>query len=263
MDNFSAHTAAIEIALPPTNVRIKFLPKNSTSAYQPLNQGIIANFKAYYRRAWLRYCINAYTQHQNPVKTVTLYNTLKWTSTVWQTLVTPQTIRNCWAKSTILNQDGQEGDPQPPVDLIDLLRSAQEVGQVVEDARDLETFMAPEGEDDEPDEQEVVLQDMIDHYTSKVGEDEPDDDEPDDDEPDDDEPDDDEPIPPPSLNAAHQALATLQAYFESRESSTVDDMKHIHALEQQLAHEAIQTRKQTSIQAYFTVKLAAKDAKGV
>jgi hypothetical protein len=119
--------------------------------------------------------------------------------------------------------------------------------------------MAPEGEDDEPDEQEVVLQDIIDHYTSKVGEDEPDDDEPDDDEPDED----DEPTPPPSLNEAHQALATLQAYFESRESSTIDDMKHIHALEQQLAHEAIHTRKQTSIQAYFTVKLAAKDAKGV
>jgi hypothetical protein len=33
MDNFSAHTSAMEIALLPTNVRIKFLPKNSTSAY--------------------------------------------------------------------------------------------------------------------------------------------------------------------------------------------------------------------------------------
>jgi hypothetical protein len=39
-------------------------------------------------------------------------------------------------------------------------------------------------------------------------------------------------------------------------------MKYLHALEQQLTHEAIYTRKQALIQAYFTVKLAA-DAKGV
>jgi hypothetical protein len=54
--------------------------------------------------------------------------------------------------------------------------------------------MAPESEDNKPNKQEVVLQDIIDHYTSKVGEDEPDDDEPDED---------DEPTPLPSLNEAH------------------------------------------------------------
>jgi hypothetical protein len=105
--------------------------------------------------------------------------------------------------------------------------------------------MALEGEDDEPDEQEVVLQDIIDHYTSNVDVD--------------DEDEDDEPAPPPSLNEAHQALATLQAYFESRDSSTIGDTTHLHALEQQLTYEATHTRKQASIQAYFTVKLAAKD----
>jgi hypothetical protein len=36
-------------------------------------------------------------------------------------------------------------------------------------------------------------------------------------------------------------------------------MKHLQALEQQLTYEAIYTRKQASIQDYFTVKLAAKD----
>jgi hypothetical protein len=40
-------------------------------------------------------------------------------------------------------------------------------------------------------------------------------------------------------------------------------MKHLHALEQQLTLEAIYIRKQASIQAYFTVKLAAKDVKEV
>ena len=113
---------------------------------------------------------------------------------------------------------------------MDLLRHAQEVGLVVEDARDFETFMAPEGEDDEPDEQEVVLQDIIDHYTGNAGcEAEPDED--------------DGPTPPPLLNKAHQALETLQSFFETRESSTINDMKHLHALRQRLTQESIQTRK--------------------
>jgi len=49
-----------------------------------------------------------------------------------------------------------------------LLR-AQDVGEIGEEARDFQTFMNPEGEDDEPEEQEVELQDIIDHYTEKVG----------------------------------------------------------------------------------------------
>jgi hypothetical protein len=53
MDNFSAHYTAIEISPPPPNIRICWLPANSTSRFQPLDQGIIQNFKAYYKRQWL------------------------------------------------------------------------------------------------------------------------------------------------------------------------------------------------------------------
>ena len=81
--------------------------------------------------------------------------------------------------------------------------------------------MAPESEDDKPDEQEVVLQDIINHYTGNAGcEAEPDKD--------------DEPTPPLLLNEAHQALKTLQSFFKTRESSTINDIKHLHALRQQL-----------------------------
>jgi hypothetical protein len=67
MDNFRAHVAAIELAPPPSNVRIEFLPKNSTSQYQPLDQGVIKNFKHYYRKLWLRFSINCYERKQDPV----------------------------------------------------------------------------------------------------------------------------------------------------------------------------------------------------
>ena len=108
--------------------------------------------------------------------------------------------------------------------------------------------MAPEGEDDEPDKQEVVLQDIIDHYTGNVGSEvDPDED--------------DELASLPSLNNAYQALATLQSFLNTRESSTINDTKLLHGLEQRLNREAIQIRKQTLIQAYFPVRLAAKDVK--
>jgi hypothetical protein len=50
MDNFSAHKSAVEETLLLANIQILFLPANSTSLYQPLDQGIIQNFKTHYRQ---------------------------------------------------------------------------------------------------------------------------------------------------------------------------------------------------------------------
>lgn len=49
MDNFPGHLAGLELAPPPSHIRICWLPKNSTSQYLPLEQGIIKNFKVHYR----------------------------------------------------------------------------------------------------------------------------------------------------------------------------------------------------------------------
>ena len=62
IDGFSAHLAAIEllterrIQLP--YLQIEFLLTNSTSKCQPLDQGIIRTWKAYYRQRWLDYIVD-------------------------------------------------------------------------------------------------------------------------------------------------------------------------------------------------------------
>ena len=72
MDNFSAHYTAIEISPPPPNIRICWLPANSTSRFQPLDQGIIQNFKAYYKRQWLQFALEAYESNIDPQKTINI-----------------------------------------------------------------------------------------------------------------------------------------------------------------------------------------------
>ena len=57
MDNYPAHLSGLELAPSPPNVRIQWLPANSTSRFQPLDQGIIQNLKVYYRKQWLRYML--------------------------------------------------------------------------------------------------------------------------------------------------------------------------------------------------------------
>ena len=53
MDNFSAHVAAaknIKAIGRLQHTHILFLPENATRVHQPLDQGVIQNFKSYYRR---------------------------------------------------------------------------------------------------------------------------------------------------------------------------------------------------------------------
>jgi hypothetical protein len=60
LDNFSSHELRVQLvdrkeAL--DNVRIEWLPLNTISYWQPLDQGIIASFKLQYRRYWISYML--------------------------------------------------------------------------------------------------------------------------------------------------------------------------------------------------------------
>lgn len=75
MDNFSGHELAVQLVgglQGLSHVRIAWLPLNTTSAWQPMDQGIIASFKPQYRKLWITFMLQEYEADKNPQKTVNL-----------------------------------------------------------------------------------------------------------------------------------------------------------------------------------------------
>lgn len=104
MDNFSGHELGVQLVgglEGLQNVRIAWLPANTTSFWQPLDQGIIASFKLHYRRQWVAYYLRQLDVDKDPNKTISLLKAIQWTRVSWAEYVTPSTVERCFWKSTI------------------------------------------------------------------------------------------------------------------------------------------------------------------
>ena len=112
LDNFSGHELGVQLVGGKkglANVRIEWLPPNTTSHWQPLDQGIIASFKLQYRRHWISYMLRQYENNKDPNKTVNLLKAIQWTRVAWEA-VSPASIQKCWWKSTIIIKPDEAED---------------------------------------------------------------------------------------------------------------------------------------------------------
>lgn len=100
MDNAASHPH-IELS----NVKIAFLPPNTTAACQPLDQGIIKNFKVKYRKRVLRHLIanmdNA-TSASDLGKKISVLDAIQWISSAINE-IEQSTVVNCFVKSGFPN----------------------------------------------------------------------------------------------------------------------------------------------------------------
>ena len=105
LDNFSGHDLGVQLVgglEGLENTRIAWLPANTMSYQQPLDQGIIVTFKLYYRRQWVTYMLRQYEKNKDPNKTMTLLKAIQWSRVAWNQHVNALTIQKCFWKSTVI-----------------------------------------------------------------------------------------------------------------------------------------------------------------
>ena len=100
LDNFSAH----EIAFRDTgqqlqNTLVIWLPCNSTTRYQPLDQGIIWTWKAYWRWQWVLFMMDQFDKGYDPLSIMTILQAVRWAISAWNLDLAEDSIQNCFKKA--------------------------------------------------------------------------------------------------------------------------------------------------------------------
>ena len=96
LDNAPCHPASMKGMF--SNIKIEFLPKNTTSHTQPLDAGIIKTWKVHYRRKLLRYIaseIDGQKSLSEIIKSVHLLTAIRWMVSAWEE-VPSEVISNCF-----------------------------------------------------------------------------------------------------------------------------------------------------------------------
>ncbi len=91
-----------------SNVKLVFLPPNTTTGTQPLDSGIIRNFKVKYHKMLLEFLLSHedVTTLTDAIKKVNVGDTVDWVFQSWDQVAT-STIKNYFQKAG-LNEDGAE-----------------------------------------------------------------------------------------------------------------------------------------------------------
>jgi hypothetical protein len=87
-----------------SNTNAVYLPANTTSHIQPLDGGIIVNFKGRFKRLFIRWIITVLDSgvaRDSEKARPNMYQAIQWARTAWDE-VSADTIKNCWNKVKIL-----------------------------------------------------------------------------------------------------------------------------------------------------------------
>ena len=121
MDNAPCHPESLKDSF--SNIKIVFLPKNTTSKTQPLDAGIIANWKVNYKKRLLRYVcgqVDGSRSASEIVQSDNLLMWIEWGRQAWDE-VSADTIQRCFKKTGLFPEEVNiEDDPFEGEDLQDL-----------------------------------------------------------------------------------------------------------------------------------------------
>ena len=95
IDNCPAHPSISNL----TNVQLVFLPPNTTSILQPMDQGVIRSLKAHYRGRVVRLLCRV-LEKKEPCPTISILQSVKIPVDSWE-VVSKETIINCFRNAGI------------------------------------------------------------------------------------------------------------------------------------------------------------------
>jgi hypothetical protein len=243
LDNFSVHELGVQKVGGLDgleNVKIRWLPPNTTSHWQPLDQGIIASFKLYYRRQWVSYILRQLQTNKDPNQTVNLLKAIGWTPVAWNNCVTSTTIQHCFIKSTIV--------PKPVINEVKIIdditeREALQVQMAeisgVQDLLTVEEFINPPAEEI-IDQDEDILEAIIETYSQDQEEDMG-------------EEGDEEIEPLVSISEAICALETLQRFEIAREDGS-QNIRALDSLARELSVLQVSKKSQKTLDSFLVYR---------
>jgi hypothetical protein len=247
MDNFSGHELAVQLVgglQGLSHVRIAWLPRNTTSVWQPMDQGIIASFKLQYRKLWIAFMLQEYEANKNPQKTVNLLRAVQWIQAAWEISVTTDTIQRCWWKSTLIEKPipeklvrELEGDTIIVDDgSTDRIELQDQITQLpIKNLLSLDEFLNPEDETI-VDEDEDIFISVVNHYAiARPGEEE--------------ESSDEEEVEEVNTAEALRAVETVKMWKLQKGDS--QDLQALDRLTREIARYKVSVAHQTTIHRFF------------
>ena len=106
IDNCAAHNLNRNYS----NIEVQFLPPNTTSVLQPMDQGIIKSFKTHYKSHLLHRLLAEIDRDQQTSFKVNLLDAIHIVSMAWRE-VTCTTIANCFKKAGFIKSEEPENVP--------------------------------------------------------------------------------------------------------------------------------------------------------
>ena len=171
MDNFSAHEAAVELIResnqPLKWTRIEWFPANTTSIFQPLDQGIIQNWKCYIKRQLLQFLMTEFDAGRDYTKTHHVLRAIEWGIQAWES-VDSTLITRCWQRGFREVKEVKEGPVNSCwAESLELIQEIQGLAsslatsnQRIEPA-DIRSFIHSEDERIVDSEEDITDQDLI------------------------------------------------------------------------------------------------------
>jgi hypothetical protein len=230
VDNCPAH--------PPvdaSNVKLVFLPPNTTSRLQPCDAGIIRSFKAHYRKRLLRHILvrmDEASEAAELAKQVTLIDCILWVDTAWKS-ITADTIRKCFSNCGIGERDTET--PATPEEAVTL----DEAVLPLLDGTTWEDFT--NCDEDTTTTTETTTETTVTTETEKESSNE-----------DEEEPETTLPEPPISVSAALNSLKTLQTFgLQNNLPDIINLMNQAEELIEKNKWETLKEAKQTKLDSFF------------